>query len=327
MKSRKEKEKESEEEAVDAEENDEETHFKETIVEETVFEETHVEETNVEETHVEETHVEETHVEETQVEETQVEETHVEETLDNLLLEDWSENTKETQSNKPCLQVCMDLKKSNNAMHKCKYCLIAVSQNCPCNVEDPDSDNAMHRMHKSRDLCGPSREKTCPRCGKKAKLDAILKCHMEAFHPKYNCEDCDSKFNNLEDFKNHKEFHLELRPRKKQRINLIENEDSWDVDPLEDSMTDKNFELTKEDQETLNEDEEYDFAFKCASCSYETNLEKDLKHHLKWNHNLKKNIQKALTVKKDKNTQCEHCQKQFSRLFNLRRHQDKFHPM
>ena len=45
-------------------------------------------------------------------------------------------------------------------------------------------------------------------------------------------------------------------------------------------MTDKNFELTKEDQETLNEDEEYDFAFKCASCSYETNLEKDLKHHL-----------------------------------------------
>ena len=150
---------------------------------------------------------------------------------------------------------------------------------------------------------------------------------MEAFHPKYNCEDCDSKFNNIEDFKNHKEFHLELRPRKNQRINLIENEDSWDVDKLEDSMTDKNFELTKEVQETLNEYEEYDFAFKCASCSYETNLEKDLKHHLKWNHNLKKNIQKALTVKKDKNTQCEHCQKQFSRLFNLRRHQDKFHPM
>ena len=150
MKSRKEKEKESEEEAVDAEENDEETHFKETIVEEWVFERTHVEETNVEETHVEETnveethveethveetHVEETHVEETQVEETQVEETHVEETLDNLLLEDWSENTKETQSNKPSLQVCMDLKKSNNAMHKCKYCLIAVSQICPCNAQ------------------------------------------------------------------------------------------------------------------------------------------------------------------------------------------------
>ena len=136
MKSRKEKEKESEEEAVDAEENDEETHFKETIVEETVFEETHVEETNVEETHVEETnveethveetHVEETHVEETQVEETQVEETHVEETLDNLLLEDWSENTKETQSNKPSLQVCMDLKK--NQTMQCTSASIVLLQ-------------------------------------------------------------------------------------------------------------------------------------------------------------------------------------------------------
>ena len=122
---------------------------------------------------------------------------------------------------------------SNKAMHivKCKYCQVAVSQICSCNVEDPDSDNPMHRVHKSRDLCAPSPEKSCPKCGKKAKTEAILKCHMETSHPKYNCADCDSKFNNLEDFNNHKDLHLELRPRKKQRINLIENEDNWDVDP------------------------------------------------------------------------------------------------
>ena len=222
----------------------------------------------------------------------------------------------EAQSKETCLPVCVEIKKSNKAMHKCKYCQVAVSQICSCNVEDPDSDNPMHRVHKSRDLCAPSPEKSCPKCGKKAKTEAILKCHMETSHPKYNCADCDSKFNNLEDFNNHKELHLELRPRKKQRINLIENEDNWDVDPLDDSSTDKNFEVTKEDQVTMEEDEKYDFAFKCRSCNYETNLEKDLKHHLKWNHNLKKNIQKALITTKKNKTICEHCDKQFARAFN-----------
>ena len=173
----------------------------------------------------------------------------------------------EAQSKETCLPVCVEIKKSNKAMHKCKYCQVAVSQICSCNVEDPDSDNPMHRVHKSRDLCAPSREKTCPKCGKKDKSEAILKCHTEMLY----------------------------------------------------------FEVTKEHQDIMEEDEEYDFAFKCRSCNYETNLKKDLEHHLKWNHNLKKNIQKALiTSRKNKNS-CEHCNKQFSRDFNLRRHEEKFH--
>ena len=64
--------------------------------------------------------------------------------------------------------------------------------------------------------------------------------------------------------------------QERNRINLIKNEDNWNVDPLDESSTDINFEVTKEHQNIMEEDEEYYFAFKCRRCIYETKLEKIL---------------------------------------------------
>ena len=100
---------------------------------------------------------------------------------------------------------------------------------------------------------------------------------------------------------------------------------------MDDSYTDKNFELSKEDEKTLEDDEEDGFSFNCETCSFKTNLEKDLKHHKKCNHNLQKKVQSVLMKNlSGKNTKtsndCRSCGSKFSRAFNLKRHQEKSHP-
>ena len=83
----------------------------------------------------------------------------------------------------------------------------------------------------------PENMKNCEICGKKAKSEEAMKCHMLAAHPKLSCNDCESKFNVLNDFENHLELHRELNRepmplRKRQRIELVETNDVLDVDPL-----------------------------------------------------------------------------------------------
>ena len=216
-------------------------------------------------------------------------------------------------------------------MHRCRNCNIAISQICHCNTEDPHSDNPMHRVHINEKDCAPTKAHVCEKCGKNAKSEEALRCHMKAAHPKFSCPDCDNMYNIFEDYEAHKDLHRELRPRKKQRIELVSNEDTWDVDAMDDSYTDKNFELSKEDEKTLEDDEEDGFSFNCETCSFKTNLEKDLKHHKKCNHNLQKKVQSVLMKNlSGKNTKtsndCRSCGSKFSRAFNLKRHQEKFHP-
>ena len=79
-----------------------------------------------------------------------------------------------------CLPVCIEIRNSSNPMHKCRYCSTAVSQICFCNIEDPESDNPQHRVHKSKQLC--QENLFCDKCGKKAKNIAALNCHKDTVH-------------------------------------------------------------------------------------------------------------------------------------------------
>ena len=176
--------------------------------------------------------------------------------------------------------------------------------------------------------------KNCEICGKKAKSEEAMKCHMLAAHPRFSCNDCESKFNVLNDFENHLELHRELNRepmplRKRQRIELVETNDVLDVDPLEDDYADRDYEVTKEDEKTIEDDQEdYDFAYNCDKCNFMTNHAADLKNHKKFNHNIQKKVQNALMVKtstKKQNYECEKCGKSFSQAYNLRRHLDKIH--
>lgn len=83
-----------------------------------------------------------------------------------------------------CLPLCVDLRNSSKAVHKCSVCKISLSQICPCKKEDPESDNPMHRVHILKESCF-SQSFSCPECGKIAKSTEILKCHMESQHTKY----------------------------------------------------------------------------------------------------------------------------------------------
>ena len=82
-------------------------------------------------------------------------------------------------------------------LHRCRYCSTAVSQICPGNVEDPESDNPQHRVHSRKELCiaKPSQEIFCDKCGKKAKDMEALECHKAAVHSKFRCDECPARFN------------------------------------------------------------------------------------------------------------------------------------
>ena len=110
--------------------------------------------------------------------------------------------------------VCEAIRKSSNAMHRCRNCNIAISQICHCNTEDPHSDNPMHRVHINEKDCAPTKAHVCEKCGKNAKSEEALRCHMKAAHPKFSCPDCDNMYNIFEDYEAHKDLHRELLPRK-----------------------------------------------------------------------------------------------------------------
>lgn len=257
----------------------------------------------------------------------EVEENYViQETQEETLTETTSEETHDEETQDNCLPVCRELRKSSHPMHRCRYCSAAVSQICPCNEEDPESDNPQHRVHTRKELCiaKPSEEIFCDKCGKKAKDIEALECHKAAVHAKFSCDECPARFNIRGLLKEHEELHRELRePRSKRpRVEINVDKDTGDVDIMDDTVIDKNFEPTHDDEELLREDEEEEeegFDFSCKHCKFKTNLKEDLKHHLAWNH---KKMKKTGTANQKT---CDECGKAFAQTWNLRRHKEKVH--
>ena len=222
-----------------------------------------------------------------------------------------------------CLPVCIEIRNSSNSMHKCRYCSTAVSQICFCNIEDPESGNPQHRVHESKQLC--QENLFCDKCGKKAKNIAALNCHKDTVHSKFKCQECPAKFNERPLLEEHEAIHRELvEPRsKRQRIDINLDEDTGDIDALDDTMRDKNFTPNYEDEELLteddDEDESIDFQYNCKQCKFKSSFMEDLKNHMAFNH---VKLKKASTAKQ---TSCDECGKSFAQAWNLRRHKDKVH--
>ena len=208
--------------------------------------------------------------------------------MSNLLEVVLTQSVDEQAQIKSCVQVCIKTQQLENPQHKWIYCKYPVSQICSCNVEDPFSDNPQHRVHMRKDLCKPTLTQIykCEQCGKTSKSMEVMKCHMETKHTKYACEDCNSKYYELQKFDEHIKVHKELgtkwkkvseelfnsRPeiedyqwiylRKKQKLCELEiDEDTQDIVAFDDSYEDATFspsnedELEPEDEEIYEEEE------------------------------------------------------------------------
>ena len=90
--------------------------------------------------------------------------------------------TKNNASNE-CLLRCLNARDLDKPQHKCCYCRLPVSHICHCNKEDPKSDNPMHRVHVDKKFCQTKFD--CHYCGKTAKTEEALNCHISAIHTTY----------------------------------------------------------------------------------------------------------------------------------------------
>ena len=86
-----------------------------------------------------------------------------------------------------CLDVFKKARQLEKPQHKCRqaFCDQPVSQICHCNIEDPDSNNPVHRIHKSMKSCKITQEiqqkvstnkdpLMCTECYRTAKTSAAL---------------------------------------------------------------------------------------------------------------------------------------------------------
>ena len=74
-----------------------------------------------------------------------------------------------------CLPVCLDASKNPNNQQNCRKCGKALSQICPYNMEDPNSENPMRRVHRNS-FCLAPLVFTCTLCGRNAKSEMALDC-------------------------------------------------------------------------------------------------------------------------------------------------------
>ena len=89
-------------------------------------------------------------------------------------------------------------------------------------MEDPDSDNPMHRIHKPMNSCtikDRHREKKvkasdpliCRQCKRTATTSEALACHMTSIHWMFikiiKCNFCEEEFNSYHGFESHNRNH------------------------------------------------------------------------------------------------------------------------
>ena len=106
-------------------------------------------------------------------------------------------------------------------------------------------------------------------------------------------------------------------------------EDNQEVDPLDDSFGDENYELNKE---TVEDEDEDDIEQKYAFCSYQMFWDDQMKHHREWKHSTLLKLAKKSKKRKAPNEKgletgkiCDTCGKTFGQRWNLKRHVEKMH--
>ena len=175
-------------------------------------------------------------------------------------------------------------------------------------MEDPDSDNSMHRIHKSMKNCTIKKthyEKEaadplmCRECKRTAKTSEALECHMTSVHGMsvkvLKCNLCEEEFNSYYDFEGHKRKHernQSLKLRNKENLKSLVFNDDRDIEIEDDSDDDPSWEKTKEDEQLLKEDEEQ-LEFQCEQCDFDTMSKEDLSHHVQLKHNSFKDFLKS----------------------------------
>ena len=86
---------------------------------------------------------------------------------------------KETEDNEQTCGLCIDLAQSTNPQHLCHICKVPVCS-VFCSVQDPQSENEMHRIHKKKcyELRNPNKEDdlSCSHC------DGIFKSKDDLQH-------------------------------------------------------------------------------------------------------------------------------------------------
>ena len=117
-----------------------------------------------------------------------------------------------------CLPVCLDASKNPNNQHNCRKCGKALSQICPYNMEDTNSENPMRRVHRIL-FCLAPLVFTCTLCGKNTKSEMSLDCHTRSVHG----------------------------PRPKPNLKQYVNDDG-DFDGEDDSDNDEDWKASKEDE-------------------------------------------------------------------------------
>jgi len=103
------------------------------------------------------------------------------------------------------------------------------------------------------------------------------------------------------------------------------DEETGDLDIMDDSFEDGTFSPTKEDEEVLEDNKEEDIKEKCDMCDFEAFWESEVKMHKEAKR--KKNLIKSKESDKAASGKfsCVVCDKSFSSKWNLTRHNNKMH--
>ena len=265
---------------------------------------------------------------------------------DNVVIE---ETFKEPYLDVTC-DLCMIAKE-----HLCRKCYKPVC-NFGCSVQDPSSDNEMHRVHKRGDTrCLPSYYFECPMCGNSFKTAENLQNHISAEHEQDSSLSLISEASSgwmdetEKDQTNHPNLEELLMEHHIDDIDVDNTLSEHENPPVQthkrivQNLKDVNFEDDSDEDNEWNptgdeEEDEFDIEYCCNKCKYKTKHEHMFKKHMLTQHKssaqtkrkiacdiVVPNKRKKDDVNESDSLVCDVCKTKFTRRDNLKRHKLKKH--
>lgn len=180
----------------------------------------------------------------------------------------------------------------NSTQNKCKKCKKQVC-NLFCSVQDPNSDNEAHRMHKPVDKrCTSSEGFPCSECDKSFESKEELNSHQEFEHSEvfqgnleqiFECPSCNSLFKTGGELQNH----VEVTHEQHSSLSLLSHvsSDSWmHVTCTICDMVFENDGDMKHHKERVHEYGETCNIYPCEDCGFQGQDIRSLKQHISESH-------------------------------------------